>query len=120
MSCPHHHQKHCCRLVIWVVLHSLYCASDRRKVKPTQGGRTEEEHPAKPGRGRSASALVAVSLGSTGRYAAASIEGADGADGEDGISGFQVFTSVQDFGPGGFGGAWCIAPEANAADQVGG
>lgn len=43
--------------------------------------------------------------------------GAPGADGVDGVSGYQVFTSVQDFGPGGIGGAWCGAPNANTTDK---
>lgn len=43
--------------------------------------------------------------------------GAPGNDGEDGVSGYTVFTSVQDFGPGGIGGAWCGAPEANVEDE---
>ncbi|MEX2194488.1 MAG: hypothetical protein WD844_04305 [Thermoleophilaceae bacterium] len=43
--------------------------------------------------------------------------GANGAGGQDGVLGYEVFTSVQDFGPGGIGGAWCGAPDANATDQ---
>jgi hypothetical protein len=43
--------------------------------------------------------------------------GSNGAPGEDGVSGYKVFTSVQDFGPGGIGGAWCGAPTANTTDQ---
>jgi hypothetical protein len=43
--------------------------------------------------------------------------GAKGEPGEDGVSGYHVFTSVQDFGPGGIGGAWCGAPDANTEDQ---
>lgn len=30
---------------------------------------------------------------------------------------YQVFTSVQNFGPGGIGGAWCGAPNANTEDE---
>ncbi len=44
-------------------------------------------------------------------------QGDQGVPGVDGVSGYQVFTSVQDFGPGGIGGAWCGAPNANTTDQ---
>jgi Collagen triple helix repeat (20 copies) len=43
--------------------------------------------------------------------------GSDGEDGQDGVSGYEVFTSVQNFGPGGIGGAWCGAPDANTEDE---
>jgi hypothetical protein len=44
-------------------------------------------------------------------------QGLQGEPGADGVSGYEVFTSVQDFGPGGIGGAWCGAPEANPTDE---
>jgi hypothetical protein len=44
-------------------------------------------------------------------------QGPQGGPGADGISGYEVFTSVQDFGPGGIGGAWCGAPETNTEDE---
>jgi hypothetical protein len=43
--------------------------------------------------------------------------GPQGEPGADGVSGYQVFTTVQDFGPGGIAGAWCGAPDANTTDQ---
>lgn len=43
--------------------------------------------------------------------------GPKGEPGTDGVSGYEVFTSVQDFGPGGIGGSWCGAPEANTEDE---
>lgn len=58
-----------------------------------------------------------VGSGSTGATGAAGAAGTPGADGADGVSGYQVFTSVQDFGPGGIGGSWCGAPAANETDQ---
>ena len=44
-------------------------------------------------------------------------QGEPGAPGADSLADYQVFTSVQDFGPGGIGGAWCGAPDANTEDQ---
>ena len=43
--------------------------------------------------------------------------GPQGEPGQDGVSGYQIFTSSLDFGPGGEGGAWCGAPNANTEDQ---
>jgi hypothetical protein len=43
--------------------------------------------------------------------------GPEGPAGADGVSGYEVFTSTQDFGPGGIGGAWCGAPDANTEDE---
>ena len=43
--------------------------------------------------------------------------GAAGAQGPPGASEYTVFTITQDFGPGGIGGSWCGAPNANATDQ---
>lgn len=44
-------------------------------------------------------------------------QGPEGLPGTDGVSGYEIFTSTQDFGPGGIGGAWCGAPDANTEDQ---
>jgi len=43
--------------------------------------------------------------------------GAPGAAGAAGVGEYQVFVGVQDFGPGGIGGTWCGAPEANTEDE---
>jgi len=53
-------------------------------------------------------------VGSAGEDGA---RGPKGEPGDDGVSGYSVFTSTQDFGPGGIGGAWCGAPDANTEDQ---
>lgn len=45
------------------------------------------------------------------------VNGTNGTDGQNGVSGYETFTSVQNFSPGGIGGAWCGAPTANASDQ---
>lgn len=42
--------------------------------------------------------------------------GPPGADGQDGVSGYQIFSMVQDFGPGGIGGTWCGAPDGATED----
>jgi Collagen triple helix repeat (20 copies) len=58
--------------------------------------------------------------GDMGQRGPEGIQGEQGEQGEpgiNGVSGYQVFTSVQDFGPGGIGGAWCGAPEANTEDE---
>jgi hypothetical protein len=43
-------------------------------------------------------------------------KGDKGDKGDSGLSGYQIFSTTQDFGPGGVGGAWCGAPDANATD----
>jgi len=44
-------------------------------------------------------------------------KGDKGDRGEPGLSGYKIFSTVQSFGPGGIGGAWCGAPDANATTQ---
>jgi hypothetical protein len=43
-------------------------------------------------------------------------KGDTGPQGPKGVEEYQVFSTTQSFGPGGIGGAWCGAPNANASD----
>ena len=55
--------------------------------------------------------------GERGPQGAQGPQGEQGPQGPPGVLGYQVFTITQDFGPGGVGGVWCGAPDANTTDQ---
>jgi hypothetical protein len=54
--------------------------------------------------------------GDRGATGATGPAGPKGDKGDRGVSGYQVFTTTQSFGPGGIGGSWCGAPNANTSD----
>ena len=51
--------------------------------------------------------------GAAGETGASGAQGETGAPGSSGILAYQVFQTVQSFGPGGIGGAWCGAPDGS-------
>jgi hypothetical protein len=54
--------------------------------------------------------------GDTGPAGQQGPKGDPGPKGPPGISDYEIFSTTQSFGPGGIGGAWCGAPNANASD----
>lgn len=54
--------------------------------------------------------------GPKGDTGATGPQGPKGDKGDKGVLEYKVFTSTQSFGPGGIGGTWCGAPDANPSD----